>query len=76
MHLVLKSKDGFQKEEEREYDNNRAPLTYITRQWARLDNPFIYQPPSSENLHTFDREFLLKCQFYALGKQIAYYEEI
>jgi hypothetical protein len=75
MHIVLKGNDGFQKEEEREFESIQAPYTYRMRQYQRLENPFIYRP-FQEYLGVVDREFYLKSQFYALGKQIAYYEEI
>ncbi len=74
MHVVLKERDGFQKEYEREFESVQAPQTFKIRQYERLQSAFVYNP--TDVLKCIDREFYLKANFYALGKQIAYYEEI
>lgn len=75
-HIVLKGKDSFQKEEERDFGSSGAPYTYRTRQYETLERfheADLTLPP--KQLRTIDREFRLRCQLYALGKNIAYYEE-
>lgn len=79
-HIVLKGKDSFLKEEERDFGRSGAPYTYRTRQYERLEFLPITKfadrdTPSFQEIKTIDREFRLLCQFYALGKNIAYYEE-
>lgn len=80
-HIVLKGRDNFQKEEERDFGNTDVPCTYRTRHYQRMEilpiTKFAEKDfPFSNELKTIDREFRLRCQFYALGKNIAYYEEI
>jgi hypothetical protein len=79
-HIILKGKDSFQKEEERDFGISGVPYTYRTRHYERIESLPItkaseQQSPLYQDIRTIDREFLLRSQFYALGKNIAYYEE-
>lgn len=76
-HVVLEGHDKFQKEEERAFPNNQPPPTLILRQFESLSiTPLpCYSFPISEPINVKERVFRLKDQFYALGKQIAHYQE-
>ena len=76
-HVVLEGNNGFQKEEEREFEYDIPPPQLRVREWPPLDYAvsLIYDPIKDNALRVKDRTFRLRCKFYALGKYIAYYIE-
>lgn len=65
--VVLEARDGFMREEKKEFTGNHPNYTYILRQY---DASGLISEPQAK-----DRTFYLKAHFYAFGKHIAYYKE-
>lgn len=69
--MVLAGKDGFNKEMDVHFVDDCPPHTYKVRQYARPK----FQCNLHEDLNIIDRNFILKSNFYAFGKNILYYVE-
>lgn len=69
-YLVYKDKNGFTKEVEQELLHPQERV--ILRQYENINRSVYF---TVGGLTAVDREFRLKNQFYAMGKQICYYEE-
>jgi hypothetical protein len=72
-YVVLKGKDGFQKEEEKAFEYDLPLYNYTVRQYetTNIQPPYYFMG----NVRIRDRVFHLKQCLFALGKNIAYYEE-
>lgn len=79
-YVVLEGIDRFQKEEVQTFPYDQPPSSLTLRTYERIEysmfssifpnlNPF-------ESFPSKDRQFMLKSQFYALGKNIAYYRQV
>jgi hypothetical protein len=75
-YVVYKGKDGFQKEEEREFIGG-PDYQIKTRTWERMSDYRVLPPgfATFTPVTAIDRTFRLTKQLFAMGKNIAYYEE-
>jgi hypothetical protein len=80
-HVVLKRSDGFQKEETRYFENDAAPQKLRTRKYDNLQSlreqsmDGFYRALPCNTVRAIDTDFRLRFAEYALGKNIAFYEE-
>lgn len=75
-YVVMIGKDGFQKEETRQFENDKPLRSIVLRHYEPLSMiPMSYFPLSEGQLRAKDKSYNHRYSLFALGKNIEVYEE-